>query len=983
MSADTIGQAVGDLGAQFEHERVRFETQARLGDWLCQQHPSVGGRGRAALTQARALVGQAAAGGSLKALTQAVRQAEESLAPLAKLARSYTLHLVGHAHIDMNWMWSWPETVAVTVDSFRTVLKLMHEFPKFRFSQSQASVYRILEEHAPDMLKEIRGRVREGRWEVTASHWVEGDKNLAGGEALCRHVLYTRQYMKELFGLAPEDVPIDWSPDTFGHAATVPTYLAQAGVKYLYLHRPGVWGGRRPEAFWWQGPDGAQVLTINDMKRGYNGQIRPNVVDHLMEFCAGAGVRDMMFVYGVGDHGGGPTRLDLMWAQELAQWPITPTVQYSTAGAFFEALEKQAGKLPVIAEELNTEFTGCYTTQTLIKRSNRFGETRLADAECASAMAAYSAGYAYPRDDFRGGWRDVLFSHFHDILPGSGVRDTRTYTHGLFQKTMAMTGQHQNQALRAVALRVDTQDLKHPLAAELIRRGGPGAIGGGAGHASAEGALSPLEQSTVSGLHPILVFNPTGWARREVVEFTVWDNTVPAGLSQKVPPMKERSFLVLDPQGSPIAHQPVKDGNYWGHDYMKLAVEVEVPAFGYARYAVIDAPWPAESRPASAAQAVQGGAKQIGWTHHCRYAPVERSPEGLENDLVRVEIDPQTGGIRRLVDKQSGQELISPDRPAPVLEYACERAHGMTAWSIEHTGPGEALELVMLKRGQMGPMKASLEASLQRGASTAELRYELRAGDPRLYLDLSVKWLESGGPKQPLPVLRLTLPLALKDARGRYEIPFGAVDRGQNHGEEVPALQWAQVRGRTAKGKGGVLLINDCKHGHALNGNVLQMTLIRSSYDPDPFPELGEHEISLALMPFAGEMSVAQATRLARDMNHPLKMLTTDVHQGSLPGQAQMLSVVPGDLMVSGVKQAEDGQGLIVRVYNPTPRKLAGVVTADRLLGGRIDEGQQVDLMERAVKGGPLSVAGGKARFSVPGHGLMTLKLRMGGKTVG
>jgi alpha-mannosidase len=899
---------------EFEHEVTRFETQARFAEWLCQQHGASAGRTPATIARARDGVAQSAAAGSLKDLRQAVRQAEAALVPWAALARSYTLRLVGHAHIDMNWMWSWPETVAVTVDSMRTVLHLMDEFPEFRFSQSQASIYRILEEHAPDLLAAIRQRVHAGRWEVTASHWVEGDKNLAGGESLCRQVLYARQYMHELFGLTPEDVNIDWSPDTFGHAATVPTYLAQAGVRYLYLHRPGLWGPPKPEAFWWQGPDGARVLVLNDVKRGYNGQIRPHVIDHLMTFCAGAGVRETHFVFGVGDHGGGPTRQDLLWAQELAQWPIMPAIRHATVREAFEALAQRGGGLPVVRGELNSEFTGCYTTQSLIKRSNRYGETRLADAECAAALAAGAAGYAYPQPAFRDGWRDVLFSHFHDILPGSGVRDTRTYAHGLFQKTMAMSGQRLSQALRAIARRVDTRNWKHPWAQELIDQGTPGGVGGGAGHATAEGALSSLEQSTVSGLHPVLLFNPTAWARREVLELTVWDNAVPACLSQAPVRLRERAFLVLDSNGHPVPHQVVAQRTSWGHDCAVLAVPVDLPAFGYARYAVMDAPpesVPASQQTPSARATASAGkrlVKQIGWSHHCPYAFVERSPEGLENDLVHVEIDTQTGGIRRLLHKRSGQELIRPDRPAPLLEYARERAHGMTAWSVDHMGPAEALTLVSLNRGEAGPLKAVLTASFQHGHSTVEVRYELRAGDPRLYLGVRAKWLESSSRNEPLPVLRLTLPLALDQARGRYEIPLGAVDREQHEGEEVPALQWAQVTGKTPKGKAGILLINDCKHGHGLTGNVLHLTLFRSSSDPDPFPELVEHEINLAIMPFAGTLSAAQATRLARELNHPLRVMTTDVHKGSLPGRAGFLTVEPAELRVDGQRR-EAGRG--------------------------------------------------------------------------
>ena len=202
--------------ARASHEIIRLSDrlahQIRFVEGLKALHPRKAESWDRLLKQATRSMEAATSTGDPAAIALAVGQAEQRLAPIGKVAKTYTIHGVGHAHIDMNWMWSWPETVAVTHDTFSTVLRLMEEFPEFTFSQSQASVYRILEEHAPDLLAQVARRVREGRWEVSASHWVEGDKNMAGGEALCRHLLYTRQYMHKLFGLKPEDVAIDFSP---------------------------------------------------------------------------------------------------------------------------------------------------------------------------------------------------------------------------------------------------------------------------------------------------------------------------------------------------------------------------------------------------------------------------------------------------------------------------------------------------------------------------------------------------------------------------------------------------------------------------------------------------------------------------------------------------------------------------------------------------------------------------------------------------
>ena len=225
-----LPQLLTDTTTHAQYFIERIEAQLLFAQHLCDLHGDRAASWRRVIARARAHVQGALEKGYIDGIATVVAEAEEMLSPFVKTAKNYTAHCVGHAHIDMNWMWSWPETVSVTLDSFHTVLRLMAEYPSFTFSQSQASTYAIVERHDSDLLKRIAQRVKEGRWEVTASHWVEGDKNLASAESLCRQLLYTREYMHRLFGLRPEDVPIDWAPDTFGHAATMPTYLVDGGV---------------------------------------------------------------------------------------------------------------------------------------------------------------------------------------------------------------------------------------------------------------------------------------------------------------------------------------------------------------------------------------------------------------------------------------------------------------------------------------------------------------------------------------------------------------------------------------------------------------------------------------------------------------------------------------------------------------------------------------------------------------------------------
>ena len=962
--ADRLIRGFAQQAARAEYEQERFTWQLKFAEFLCEQHPDSAEEWRKLMEDAATLVEQAV-DGDAASLSQAVRRAEDLLAPVGQAAKEYAIYCVGHAHIDMNWMWSWPETVATTNDTFTTVLRLMEEFPEFVFSQSQASVYRIMEQQNPRLLEQIVRRVREGRWEVTASHWVEGDKNIASGESLCRHLLYARRYMQQLFGLAPEAVPIDWAPDTFGHAHTMPTYLTRGGIKYTYLHRPGAHIGQqpRPQAFWWRGPDGSQVLVRNDMWLGYNGQINPQMVaSSLIPFVCETGLKFTMFVYGVGDHGGGPTRRDLMQRADMDGWPVFPRIRHSTAREFYERLEQEGAELPVLDCELNFEFSGCYTTQTLIKKANRYAEKKLVDAEVASALSWVCGANGYPGAALEEGWRDTLFSHFHDILPGSGVHDTRTYTHGLYQKTVAMTGVQEMEALRALAARVDTSAAGVEVDDDLPSSRWPTAMGSGIGFETADGNVSQYAYGKGSDHRPLLVFNPLPDERAEVIEAVVWDGIW--GWERK--DLNSLPLAVVGPDGAKTRAQVLETGHYWGHQFVRIAFPANVPGLGYGLYVVreegSDAPAP--------------GVWQIALTHHCGYSAYERSPEGMENDLVCVELDVETGGIRSLVDKRSGAELIDADDPARVLEYGVERVRSMSAWLVEHTGPWQQLELVSLKRGQNGPYKATIDAVLRVEQSEFTVTYELRTGDPCLYMHIRGTWFQRGGPGG-VPVLRFSAPLVLDNPQARYEIPFGSIERAMEHGEEVPALRWAALSGEQGGKQAGMLLLNDSKHGYSVQDSRLHLTLIRSSTEPDPLPEIGQHEILLGLCPFVGELSDDEAIARGRAFNHELKVISTDAHEGEWPARGAFVQMEGEGVVLDAVKKGEDEEGLVLRFYETAGREATARVSLDGGLTGGIKEVVEVDLMERPMVDGAVAVEENAFSVRVPARGIKSVLVRL------
>ncbi len=905
-------------------------------------------------------------------LEKIVSTMEEILSPLSTIAKKYSVYCIGHAHIDMNWMWSWPETVAVTNDTFRTVLKLLDEFPQLRFSQSQASVYEIVEKHNPDMLEKIKSLVKEGRWEVTASHWVENEANIVGGEALCRHLLYTRRYMKSLFGLSPEDVPVNWAPDTFGHAATLPTYLAGGAVKYMYLHRPGGTGPKRPRAFHWKGPDGSSVLVKNDMEMAYNCALAPHVATkYLIDFCSETGLPFVSVVYGVGDHGGGPTRRDILRAIDMDSWPIFPRIKFSTAKEFFERLEREGRNLPVLDCELNFEFTGCYTSQSLIKKIARFGEKKLLDAERAALFASMGCAMRHDKLQMEQGWRKILFSHFHDILPGSGVHDTRTYCHGLYQEVVAITNIMETESLRKLASKVDTS-----LNVEEVPMGMPSAYsefatGAGAGFGTGDGGMSQCDGGGMRGGYPFLVFNPTENEREEVIDLVVWDSplwTWKGGGWENARKgiLGETKFISIAPDGNMTPCQFLESGSYWGHDFVRIAFPVKTPVNGYAVYTVKEGN-KGEITPL---------AFQTGHKHHNAYAYYERSTEGLENEFLRLEIDTQTGWIKYLKEKKSGIDIIS-NANVPLLEYSVERPHTMTSWEIQHGGKPESPRLISLKRIHDGPYKASTELVFKVGESEIKLAYELRAGDPKLHFAMDIVWFQRGTPDTGVPKLDLALPLSLGNPSISYEIPFGAAERNLPDGEEVPALRWAKVEGSTKGGNASCLLLNDSKHGHSFKDGVLRLSLIRASYDPDILPEIGRHQIKLAVMPCPGAISNSRATRTAVDFNHELKVVPTDVHNGRLPSKLSFIECKLGTAVFSGMKLSENSGGtVLLRFFNPESEPTKISVRFAEILG-RLSKVSEADIMERRISDSGIKINGNSFSSMVPGYSIKTILAKL------
>ncbi|MHB9132721.1 MAG: alpha-mannosidase [Armatimonadota bacterium] len=959
-------QALGTATSGVNEPLERFRAEVEFAGRLAQAQGNAEWEGL--IQQAIQSVTTALAQGT--PAEKAVADAESMLAPVGKAAKAYTIHCTGHAHIDMNWMWNWPETVATTNDTFTTVDRLMDEFPTFKFSQSQASVYQIMKDYLPELYARVKQRVAEGRWEITASHWVEGDKNMASGEILCRHMLYTRRFLKQEFGFPYDAVTIDWQPDTFGHPQSIPTILTKGGVKRYYFHR----GREKEELFWWQGTDGSRVLAFDDWRRGYNGVINAGITNRLFDFEQQTGLKDYLFVFGVGDHGGGPTRQDLKMAVKLNAWPIFPNVKLSTYDEFYSIAE-QAKDLPVCADEMNFILEGCYTAESNIKLANRKSENALVEAEMAALLGKHLAGMAYPTDALYTGWKHAMFNQFHDILPGSGVHATYEHAQGLFQEIMAQTTMIKTRALRTLASLVNTLascpceefDTSEP-GANI----GPG-IGAGPGDVPAHGVISRRGPGSAC-CDPFVIFNPSPWPRNEVVTARIWDR-----------PWQHSQIAVIDDEGNKMPAQIVSSSNnnwgWWGHQYVDVAFPVkDVAGLGYRSYSV--------------ARAVEPGTADTG----CSGDGAGR----MENEFYKVEVEQASGAIVHLIDKKTRIDLVPAGGKLGLLEYMLETPHGMTAWVF-----GQVVKHIPFTDGgilecpQKGPYQAVVRTKHTLNDSTFTLTITLAAGVPRIDFSLDVNWLERGDGNIGVPSLKVAFPLAISNGTVTAETPNSFVTRSTNpedlksftfrtlagytgstppvplHSVDAPMQKWVDLTGAHA-GTGepvGATVVNDSKYGYSVDDNLLRIDLLRSSYDPDPLPEMGQHTINFAIQPHVGAWTVSDSTRAGYAFNLPLNVVATSQQEGSLPVRAGYLEVLTPNVMLSGMKKAEDSDALIIRLYEMEGKPVTAQVRLANTLAPANAPAVETDVLEQQLPHSTARMDGDVLNVDIPAFGLVTVKV--------
>jgi alpha-mannosidase len=812
--------------------------------------------------------------------------AQNKLEALRPLLQQATFHLTGNSHIDAAWLWPWTETVDVVKRTFGTALQLMYEYPNYTYTQSAAAYNEWMAQKYPEMNTEIKQRIQEGRWEVVGGMWVEPDLNLPDGESLVRQLLVGKRWYKQAYGV---DVRIGWNPDSFGYNWQLPQIYKKSGVDYFVTQKM-TWNDTNQlpfKLFWWESPDGSKVLTYfpHDYANDNLNAVRLSA-DMADARKKATGMTEMMDLYGVGDHGGGPTRAILdegeAWTKgstvpPAVASPVMPKFQFGVAQSFFSSIEKQIapesqawdyssiakgytappaveGKIsiPTWKSEMYFEYhRGVLTTQADHKRNMRESSEEVLNAEKWSSLA-WLDGKPYPGTELTEDWKKVLFNQFHDLAAGSGIGVIYKDAQKDYDVIRWSTNEIKAGALETVSEHVDT-----------------------------------LGKGKDAGKQSVVVFNPLGWERSGDVTVKV-----------QLPKTNASGVRVTDATRNVVvgSHELLVD-KQTGVAEVVIHLD-EVPAMGYRVL---------EVSPEAAADSM-------------RHLPIDAKEEGntitLENNALRVVVDKQTGCISSLYDKSGKFETLTSGGCGNELQAFKDTPTDYDAWNID---PGtldqpptllnkaDSVALVGKDNG-----RPAIRVSRAWQNSKFVQTISLEPSSNQVDVDNEIDWHEAH------VLLKVAFPLAVQSDHATYDIPYGSIERTTKRTNswekaqfEVPAQLWADL----GDGQHGLSVINESKFGYDAAGNVLRLSLLRSPKWPDPDADMGHHHFHYAIYPHAGTWQQAMTVRHGWEYNYPLTAVVTSAHAGELPASHSFVSVSPDNVVLTAVKKAEDTNSLIFRVY--------------------------------------------------------------------
>jgi alpha-mannosidase len=867
------------------------------------------------------------------------------------------LNMVGHSHLDFVYQWDYSEFLRKIGRTHATTLNMMREFPDYLFCQSQMKLYEDLKSLYPEIYGRIKERVKEGRWEVIGGMYVEPDCNLISGESFVRQLQFGREFALREFGTTSS---VCWLPDVFGIAWFIPQILKRAGFRFLITNKPVIWNDTNEfphNTFWWEGPDGSRILAHLPATH-FGAAIDADVMlTNWNEYKQKVACNEAIYNYGYADGRGGPNREDVLTGRRYKNMPGMPQSFFTHGQEAFERIEANVESLPVWKDELYLEtHRGTYTTQARLKKNNRKAEILYRNAEAMSAIASLLGG-SYPGEDLHESWKLILKNQFHDILPGSHV--TQAFHDAV--KDYETVFEKGNQALTS--------------------------------------ALSYIGSRISSESAAVAVFNMQPWERTDVVEAEF-----------KAAPGS--SFQIVDANGNDVPFQVLSqdDGR------VRVLIEArDVPPMGYTVYRLVPpspSPLPARERGLAPSPASPLLAGEAGWgrgegggegkflSSEAKQSPsckeeiasaqkpclaMTWTEQSIENDFFQVRFNEQ-GMIAGIYDKKNGREVVEEGNRFQLFEDVPGR---YAAWDIVPMYKDREFELPPIVRSEIvesGPVRLVLRQERSLMKSPMVQNIIIYRSLPRIDFETEIEWGERDR------LLKTGFLVNVNAMRATYDMSYGYIERPTHANTswdaakfEVCGHLWADL----SEGDYGVSLLNDCKYGYDIFGRFMRLTLLRGSQSPDPTADLGHHSFTYSLYPHRGDWRQAETPRRAWELNDPLIAIpikgakeqgskgareqkrNSTMGEGVLtePSTRSFLSIVSDHVMLSALKMAEKGDGLILRLYEDQNRR----GTVNVAFFTPLSRAVECDPYENEI--GQADIVSGCLRFDIKPFEVRTFKL--------
>ncbi len=818
-----------------------------------------------------------------------------------------SIYLISHAHQDIYWLWGHQESVKMMQDNLRQAVAFLKEFPQYRFSQSQTAIYNEIEKSDPRVFEDIQAYVRDGRFELIGGQVSEGDNNLSSGEATVRSFLLGQRYFQSRFGKMAK---VGWLPDNFGHTGQLPQILNQAGINSYYFNRCAPYRG----SFVWEGVDGSKVLAYSNPS--YVTNLHTNICDDFEKLIP---KQDRLFhVLGVGDHGGGPTRLDIETERQMRKIDRFPSIQFSSAENFFKQAYSDVNKYPVHKGEMQYVFEGCYTSVSGIKEGNRNSEAQLFESEILNSINHIYYN-KYPVKELDDAWRKLTFNQFHDILPGSSIFEANQDALATYKLVERAARETKELAFRNLADHIQLKKDKG---------------------------------------QPVVAFNFQPYHGKTLVEAEVftYDKAFSAEVSHwgnyydynNIRPIdrgqgKFPTVYVTDNEGKVYPAQVVSGKRFPpGYRLKVLFVVDKMPAGGYKSFYV---------------DVSKTGKPTKG---------ISYNDNVFETDHFKIKVNPSSGRIISLTDR-TGKEYANGELNTLNI-YKEDQKGSMKAWSFSKIKGIETMKTDSVKVVELGPVRACIESHRSWGNSHIIERCYIYQSYPRIDYHLEVHWLETGSKTKDSPTLRAIFPLNMKDIRFSNHVPFAVLDRPTN-GQEVPAQRWVDA----TDGTNGIALLNKTKYGHSIQNDSLRLTLLRSSSEPDYYPNLGRILIDYALYPHSGDWK-NNVWKEGDLFNNPVfasePASLSQKPEASLPEEASLYELSSPDVVLTGMKKAEDSNKLIIRLCEVAGKEKEVTLRLPR----KINSVERMDILERTLNGvATPSITDNTVKLTVKPYEIITL----------